>query len=125
MIREIRTAPKNSLILVMDQTVGEVPESMAGALVAATNSCVAVGTLSEVEGETLISLSDERLEKRDRPPVFDGVLSTPSKRLSVCSVLDEPLMSLDVPGLETRVQVWANDDLEPNEIRIVAVNHQT
>jgi hypothetical protein len=46
------------VIFIMDQSVGEVPKAMNKALVAATPSCIAVGTLSEHDGETLISLSD-------------------------------------------------------------------
>lgn len=120
MIYETHVAPPNSLILVMDQKVGEVPDSMNHGMVAATASCVAVGTLSEADGETFISLSDEvpsRLPKQ--APVFDGVLPTPTKRLAVCSVQDEPLLALDVPSSSTRVRIWANHPAEANEIWIV------
>lgn len=122
MKRRIRLAPKNSLILVMDQSVGEVPESMSNALVAATPSCIAVGTLSEYDGETQVSLSDESSpDKLGLSLVFDGVLETPTRKLSVCSVLDETLVTLDVPTEASRVQIWANDDKEPNEIDVVVI----
>ena len=120
MRKYVLLAPRNSLILVMDQSVGEIPESMNKALVAATPSCIAVGTLSEHDGETLISLSDEASPgKVDLSLVFDGVLETPARKLSLCSVLDEALITLDVPAETTCVQVWANDDKEPNEIAVV------
>jgi hypothetical protein len=123
MIHETHVAPPNSVILVMDQTVGKVPGSMNQNLVTATPSCVAVGTLCQADGETLLSLSDEmplRLPKQ--APVFDGILPTPSKRLSVCSVHDEPLLLLDVPSSNTRVRIWGNHPAEPNEIWIVVGN---
>jgi hypothetical protein len=121
MTKEVRIAPKNSVILVMDQSVGEVPRAMNKALVAATTSCVAVGTLSEHDGETLISLSDETPPHRaGMSRVFDGVVTTPARKLSVCSILDETLVTLDVPGVKTRVQVWANDEREPDQLYIVA-----
>jgi hypothetical protein len=119
-IHETRVAPPNSLVLVMDHTLGNVPDSMNQNLVASTQSCVAVGTLSEADGETFLSLSDETPSRLpNRAPVFDGVLPTPSKRVSVCSVRDEPLLLLDVPASRTRVRVWANHTSEPNEIWIV------
>jgi hypothetical protein len=121
MIFTTQLAPRNSVVVVMDQAIGEVPDSLNRGLVAATNSSVAVGTLCEFDGDTLISLSDER--PRDLPaerPVFDNVIRTPSQRLSVCSVLDEALLVLDLPTTVTRVRIWANDHREPSRIWIVA-----
>ena len=104
----------------MDRTVGVVPDSIHG-LIARTSSCIAVGTLPAMQGETLVSLSDgTQVSTRDRQFALDAALETPSKQLSVCSVLDEPLLVLDVPGVKTRVRIWVNDDTEPDEIRIVA-----
>ena len=125
MKKEIRIAPRNSVILVMDQSVGEVPKAMNKALVAATPSCIAVGTLSEHDGLTLISLSDAAPPPgTDMSLVFDGVLTTPTRKVSLCSVLDEALVALDVPAESTRVQIWANDDTEPDQIH-VAVKEET
>jgi hypothetical protein len=118
----VTLAPRNSLILVMDRTVGVVPETMAGGLVAATPTCIAVGTKSEHDGETSISLSDEATSSGSGfNPRFDGVLKTPSRHLSVCSVLEEVLLEMSVPSDETRVQVLANDAAEPDNIAIVVI----
>lgn len=122
MQRTVTVAPSNSLVLVMDRAVGVIPEKMGGGLVAATSTCVAVGTLSEHDGETSISLSDEgATSELGTEPVFDGVMKTPSRVLSVCSVLDDVLIEMAVPSDETRVQVWVNDGAEPDKIAIVAV----
>ncbi len=48
----VKVAPINALVLVMDRTKGVIPDSMSQRLVAATSSCIAVGTLSEHDGET-------------------------------------------------------------------------
>lgn len=115
----VTLAPKNSLILVMDRAVGVIPETMAGGLVAATPTCIAVGTRSEHDGETSISLSDEATPSGGGSHLrFDGVLKTPSRRISVCSVLDEVLLEMGIPSDETRVQVRANDAAEPDNIAI-------
>jgi hypothetical protein len=118
----VTLAPRNSLILVMDRAVGGIPESMAGGLVAATPTCIAIGTKSEHDGETSISLSDEATPAEGgSTPKFDGVLKTPSKHLSVCSVLGEVLLEMSVPSVETRVRVLANDVAEPDNIAVVVV----
>lgn len=122
MYQTVDVAPSNSLILVMDRSAGVVPETLGGGLVAATPSCIAVGTREEHDGETSISISDEG------PPsgvgshlVFDDVVETPSKVLSVCSVLDHVFLELPVAAQKTRVQVWANDSAEPDVLAIVAL----
>ena len=118
----VTLAPRNSLILVMDRAVGVIPESMAGRLVAATLTCIAVGTKSEHDGETSILLSDEATPSGGGfSPRFDGVLKTPSRRLSVCSVLDEVLLEMSVPSDEAHVQVWTKDATEPDNIAIVVI----
>jgi len=120
MRRTIVATPRNSLILVMDRTIGVIPDAMGGGLVAATSSCVAVGTLSEYDGETSISLSDEgKALGFDSTPVFDGMLETPSKVLSICTVLNDVLLELGVPSEKTRVRIWANDVSEPDNIVVV------
>src|SRR5436305_1655984 len=121
MICETHLAPPNSLIVIMDRTVGRLPDSMNRSLVSATESCIAVGTLGAADGETTISLSDETppwLPKQS--PQFDGIVRTPSKNLSVCTVFDDILMTVDVPGPSTRVRIWTNDSSEPSEVWIVA-----
>jgi len=122
MKREISITPQNALILVMDETIGVIPDSMNGRLVAATVSCVAIGTISEANGQCLITLADKaNSESLDSkwPLIFDGVLDTPSKEISVCSVIGERLIGLHVNEPRTSVKIWANDQREPSEIRIV------
>jgi hypothetical protein len=126
MIHETHIAPPNSVILVMDQTVGEVPDSMNKGIVSATRSCIAIGTLSEVDGETFISLSDETPAQLPKAaPVFDGTLFTPTKKLSVCSVLGDSLLVLDVPSSSTRVRIWVNHPVEPSAVWIVVGDKPT
>lgn len=106
----------------MDRSAGVIPEKMGGALIAATPSCVAVGTREEHDGDTSISLSDEGTPGDiGSDPVFEGFVETPSKVLSVCSVLDEVFLELPVPAERTRLRIWANDPVEPDVIAITIV----
>jgi hypothetical protein len=104
----------------MDPSVGEVPETMSSGLVAATPTCVAVGTLSELDGATRISLDYRADLSGDGAPCFDGVLETPGRKVAVCSVLDEVLLEISVGTARTHVRIWANDPAEPSELRISA-----
>jgi len=112
-------APPNSVLLIMDRSVGQIPDGMAGALVASTPTCVAIGTLSEHDGTTHVTL-DDASGSSNSTPTFDGVLDTPGRRLAVCSVLDEVVLEIAVATERTRIRIWANDQAEPNEIQILA-----
>jgi hypothetical protein len=119
-MHRIDIAPPNSLVLVMDPSVGEVPEIMAGGSIAASRSCVAVGTLCEVDGSTRISLGATNSGLEGHRLAFDGVLETPGRRIAVMSVTDEVLIQMPVESDQTRVRVWTNDDREPSDIDIEA-----
>jgi hypothetical protein len=114
-------APPNSSILVMDRTGGEIPRWMNGAIVSSTSSCVAVGTLSQSDGGTTLTLTNERPAiATGLFPVLDGDMDTPSRILSVVTCNNVELLSLDVNSQSTRVEVWVNDDKEPDQIYIIA-----
>jgi len=115
----VDVAPPNSLLLIMDRSAGHVPDSMSGALVASTSTCIAIGTLSEHDGTTRVSMGEDRSPRLSGAPVFDGVLETPGKTVAVCSVLDEVIIEAPVESERTRVRIWANDRTEPSNIDIV------
>ena len=100
----------------MDHLSGELPEAMNGQLVAFTDSCVAVGTLSEVDGETTIILTDSLVGVKRGQMVFDGTLKVPRRELAVCSSADRMLLTMKLPRSEARVQIFANDASEPDQI---------
>lgn len=120
MMRIADIAPPSSLLLIMDRSVGQLPESMAGRLVAFTPTCVAIGTLSSDDGSTRVTLSDGGGPPAHGALVFDGVLETPGLTLAVCSVLDEVVLALAAATVRTRVRIWANHESEPSEIDISA-----
>jgi hypothetical protein len=113
-------APPSSLLLIMDRSAGRLPESMAGRLVAFTRTCVAVGTRSADDGTTCVTLDNISGPLPHHELVFDGALDTPSRKLAVCSVLDEVVLEIEVATERVRVMVWANDRTEPTEVHVRA-----
>lgn len=122
MILKANISPPYSVILVMDCASGEIPETLNHRLIAATSSCVAVGTLAETDGETTIVLtneigypnSDEQLFLK-----FSGKVAAPGKKLDICTAHLTVIVSIDLTFEMADVQVWANDDCEPDRICIV------
>jgi hypothetical protein len=115
----IVTNPPHSIVFISDRSVCDIPETLAGNLVTYTRSCVVVGTLAFMDGSTRVSL-DRHHEPHDLALVFDGLLETPSKVLSVSTSHDETLMELELETERTRVRIWVNDPREPDDIRVVA-----
>lgn len=121
MIVTKRLAPPNSVLLVMDQATGEPPQKMDG-VVAATASCVAIGTLCEVDGETLVEVSDEGTSREvlsETERAFRGVIATPSRRVLVCTAALTPVAELPVSADAATVEVWTNDRSEPDRVVIL------
>lgn len=80
MIEVARLAPPNSIVAVEDVSRGEPPEWIDGSCVVATESCIIVATLCEIDGETEFRLGARSDVDPGTPPVFQGRLKTPSRK---------------------------------------------
>ena len=120
MKKEITIAPPNSLVLLMDYENGEIPEGFNGGLISSTSSCVAIGTLPEIDGLTYLKLSDDTpcLESKKMTLIFDGTIYLGGTEISLCTSENQVLISLKVRSGKNRVEIYANDKLVPDRIFI-------
>jgi len=121
----ISLAARNSVVLITGTEGARIPDSLGGKLVVATSSCIAVGTRNEADGKTSITLTDETCaafgcQERGLQRVFSGVLETPERELVVRTVLLQTAAKLPVLKDLTRIEVFTNDESEPDNICIVA-----
>src|SRR5262245_32223613 len=116
MTNSTRVAPPCALILVADPSNSEVPSKMSGALIASTDSCIAVGCRSDADGDTEFTLGAAREVDPGYQPHFQGKLKTPSQRIALRSVLGQTILEEVVPSPETYVRVWINDPNEPDRV---------
>lgn len=119
MIVTKKLAPPNSLLLVMDRQTGEPPSDLNGGLVGATGSCIAIGTLSDVDGATTVVFTDEPGSSAGLTQVFDGRIAAPRRALDLCTALLDSVARLAVPSTTARVRIWANHSSEPDRLLIV------
>jgi hypothetical protein len=116
----VSVSPPHSLVFVMDERVAEIPDD-TGAAIAATPSCVTVGTLSELDGETEVRLSGPQ----DFAPSDDLTLAW-SGTIASAGVVEiqtseaKTLLSMpwEGPG-SPDVRIWTNDASEPDLIWVV------
>lgn len=119
MQRTVTVEVPNALLFVMDKSIGEIPSSMNSALVSSTNTCIAVGTRTGIDGATFIVLTDEHLDStKFGTKVADQSLETPSRILTVCDVYDVSLLEIGVPLASTRVRIGVDDPREPSLVTI-------
>ena len=111
-----RLAPPYSVVLISAPGEGKVPDSLRGQLIAATKSCVAVGCLCEVDGESEFVLGACSEVNPGGPPTYEGKISTPNRRLEISSVLGDSILTTQVSQHETIVRIWANDPKEPDRV---------
>jgi hypothetical protein len=118
MSTSIKIAPPNSLLLVSDREGGTVPEITRERRLWFTPSCIAIGCLAFMDGETEVTLANTRDVHSDNEPAFDGVLETPSRTVIVWTVERKTLLEAAVDGRRTRVRVWTNHPMEPDKVAI-------
>jgi hypothetical protein len=117
---ETKIAVPYSVVFVFDRKHGDTPDSMSTQLVSATSSCVAIGTLPDSEGETLIVLTtDERVITEGLLLAYNGTIETPNCEISVSTALNEEILTVPNVGCRCRISVWVNDKKTPDHIEIV------
>jgi hypothetical protein len=52
------------------------------------------------------------------PPKFDGFLDTPQYRVVLSDANMPEILSMEVPGVRTRVRIWTNHPTEPDDVVI-------
>ncbi len=113
---EISVTAPNSLLLVTTSDQPEIPASMDGRLIASTSTTVAVGTLSESDGQTVVWLTDEtpNQESEGVQLVYEGRLEGGLGFVRVIDVRGKAYLEWgDVPE-SFRLRIWANDPSEPD-----------
>lgn len=99
----------------------DVPIEYDATGVFGTDECLVVTCLPWNEGRTRITLgSFEEMSPQQAAPRFDGMLKTPTHRVIVFDVNMPEILAMDVPGVKTRIQIWTNDPLCPDDV-VIAV----
>jgi hypothetical protein len=110
----IKIPVANAVVLVCDQSGGQVPSMMNGMAIATTNSCVAIGCRAQDDGETELTLGAHSEFERLGSPAFETTLQLPGRRVVIRSVTGEELLGLSVEGEVVQIKIWTNHGTEPD-----------
>lgn len=114
----VNLSPPNALLLVMDPSVGVVPESMNGKLVSSTESCIAVGTRSPNDGETEVRLRSYSSPNPGLVKAFEGTINVTEPTIAICTVYGDTILKGTVDSTSPKVTIWVDDMYEPAEIEV-------
>jgi hypothetical protein len=110
-----KIAPPYSLIFIADSAGGEIPDRMVRPITS-TDSCIVVGCLAFVDGETEFTLGETQDVDPGTHPAFHGKLKTPSYQIVLHTAEAETILQATVPRRETVVRIWVNDPSEPDQV---------
>jgi hypothetical protein len=86
MATSTRIAPPNSLLIISDPARGETPEMKRGPRIWVTPSCIAIGCLAFMDGETEVTLGKSADVDPGGAPAFDGWLDTANRAVVVSTI---------------------------------------
>lgn len=98
----------------------DVPEYVDDDLIASNETCISIGTKSDVDGEVTVDLikkADHVLEK-NYTKVFKGFINTLGKKVAVSTSEIEGILATNVDTIKTEVSIWVNDSELPSMIFI-------
>lgn len=120
MKQSIRLAPPNSIFFLEDSSGGKIPKIDDRAPnIWSTRSCIIIGSLCEMDGETELIASTSASDAPSIPPTFEGMLDTPSGVVVISTSEQEVLLRCGVKTHFTRVRVWTDHPVEPDHIKVV------
>jgi len=113
-------SPPNAILFVLDPTNKDavVPPYVAGEPVAATATCISIGTQADVDGDVEVSLEAAAVAPADLQQVFLGVIATPSGKLAVVTSHFQRVLEVDIPSDAAEVSIWADDLRNPARVVI-------
>ncbi|HYK23139.1 MAG TPA: hypothetical protein VEU75_00585, partial [Candidatus Acidoferrum sp.] len=109
----------NSLLFIKDTRTKDLPMIDGYGSIWTTSSCVAVSCLPDCDGSTEVVIGNPSdLQNTAGKLLFDAVLETPNKCVSVETVLAEKILEKDVPNATTHVRIWTDGFRDTSKVVI-------
>jgi hypothetical protein len=119
MTQTIVVSPEYAQVVILDPTAKvEVPLWKRDVAYVASDTCILFGCLDGQFGDTEIKFGPADEITCDLKMAFDGVLSTPGRKIRVESVWADPILEAPTGRTETRVRIWTNDAFFPDKVVI-------
>ena len=117
-LKSVSLPVPNAVFFITGSDTKDMPEIVRGSSIWSTPSCIAVGCKPDVDGETRIAIGASERVGFAAKPAFDGELQTPNQVVSVDIVPGKKVLEQPVSGTSTRIRIWVNHPVEPNDVAI-------
>jgi hypothetical protein len=109
----------NSLLFIKDARTKDLPKIDGHGSFWTTPSCVAVSCMPDCDGSTEVTIGDPLdLQSKAGKLLFDAPLKTPSKSVTVETVLAEKIFEQNVLSTTTRVRIWTDGFRDTDKVFI-------
>lgn len=117
----IEISPPNSVLLISDLVMIDIPTAFDALTVTATKGCIAVGCRSVDDGPTEVLIGPIGAYVSTGICAFSGQINTPSRVLLLSTILGEVLLEVPVANVLSHIDIWVGDEAEPERIEILVV----
>jgi hypothetical protein len=119
MIHKLRLRPPYAQIAILDPSATiEVPLWERAVPLVASDTCILCGCCPDTDGETQITVGTSDEVRTVAPPIFDGVLKTPSHKIALQTVEGDGVLEVSTVGDRTPIRIWSNRKLGPDVVSI-------
>lgn len=109
----------NSLLFIKDARAKDLPMIDGQGSFWSTASCVAVSCMPDCDGPTEVVIgTPSELQDDAVKLLFDARLETPSRSITVETVLAEKILEKNALGTTTRVRIWTDGFRDTNRVVI-------
>jgi hypothetical protein len=81
-----------------------------------TDACILFAGMTEIDGETTLTLGDSQEVNPGTSSVFMQMLKTPNFKIALETVEGATLLEMETSHSETEVRIWSNRVREPDEV---------
>lgn len=116
--RTISIAPEYCGVYLAGATDVEVPLDLDRRGIATSGMCLNIRCVYWNDSDTKVTIGPAKDVARTAVPAFDGILNTPRRTVVLFDANVDEFLSSPVSSEETRVRIWTNHEISPDEIII-------
>lgn len=119
-----KLAPPNSIILIMASDNQIIPSSMRESVISVTEFCICIGTLSELDGDTSVSIcraleAEESTLNEHSHKIFSGHIYSQDGKFGVFTSHLDKIIDVPCEDRKLKLTIMINDLREPDSILIL------
>ena len=117
-VQRMSIAPEYVSFYVAGRRNVRIPTHMDRRGVLSSKDCILIPAYYWSDGDTNVTFGSISEMTGIRKPDFDGILNTPNNELILFDAIEPEFASAHVPSTKTRIRVWIDHPIEPENVVI-------